>query len=256
MEPKIRDYINEDYLANFLEDTIIKEEEIISKRCNYDGLDRESEMCLEIKTTSNIHDTILEYDYYLVQLLYGMYLSGFKKGILAVYERPSNFSVRFKSERLQVFEVNYDDHLDLMNKILEEIELFKKDLKELKDKGITNKYELVPNEVKEIFKKIEILETQMEQYKVIENEHKSLKKSLYEQMLSAKVFNWKTPNGTSIALINEVKGGEEEVETFDMESFKRDNEELYKQYLVKEIKKKNGKVGFIKITTPKTKEKK
>ena len=74
MEKYIRDYVNflDEYKDDqFYEDTLVKEEDIISIRCNVDG--RNSNTILEVKTTSQIHDNLDDYKYYLVQLLYYMY---------------------------------------------------------------------------------------------------------------------------------------------------------------------------------------
>ena len=63
LEPKIRDYINESEKNKFLEDKVIKED----LRYHSDGFN--GKVVLEIKTTSQIHNSVDEYKVYLVQNL-------------------------------------------------------------------------------------------------------------------------------------------------------------------------------------------
>jgi predicted phage-related endonuclease len=75
MEPKIREYVNRSFKVpfRFKEGKHVREAEDgepIGIRCHTDG--ENQEYILEIKTTSQIYETVDEYKSYLVQLLFYM----------------------------------------------------------------------------------------------------------------------------------------------------------------------------------------
>ena len=74
LEPKIRDYINNKYGTNYKPSQIINGD----LRANTDGLDDSS--VLEVKTTSQLHDSVDKYKVYLVQLLFYMSENGRDNG--------------------------------------------------------------------------------------------------------------------------------------------------------------------------------
>ena len=91
LEPKIRNYINftdeiNGYGGGFEEYKTIKGD----VRCHLDGFNEHE--VLEIKTTSQIHEDINDYKTYLVQLLFYMQTVNVEFGLLAVYERPTDFN--------------------------------------------------------------------------------------------------------------------------------------------------------------------
>ena len=171
IEKYIRNYLNEKYTDEpFKEDTIIKEEEVIDLRCNYDGLN--STTAVEIKSTSKIHNEIREYKYYVVQLLYGMMLGKRNNGILAVYRRNENFEVNFEKERLQVFKININDFKDWVEEIERAIIKFKEDIMKVKKNPFLTEEDLLPVDLSELSEKVVALENQLTSYKQIEKEYK------------------------------------------------------------------------------------
>lgn len=258
MEGKIRNFLNKELETNFIEDTIIKELDngIIDLRCNYDGLDRDNKLCLEIKTTSDTHEKLSEYKYYLVQLLYGMYLAKYDKGYLAVYERPSNMSKRFDKTRLMLFEVKIENHKETMFEILEEIGRFIKDLEELKQSAESETGLSMGKTgiIMKLSNEIEIIEDGLKAFKELKEKRDNLCNELYNAMESYNVDKWVTPNGTTISKIKAVESEIELVEEFDMELFKKENMDLYNKYIKTVAKTKNGKKGYVRVTLKKEKE--
>lgn len=88
-------------------------------RCHTDGFD--GECVLEIKSTSQIYDSVDEYIVYLVQLLLYMAENGVRRGKLAVYERPDDFSPFFEPERLTEYDIVADDYTGLTEQVYSEI---------------------------------------------------------------------------------------------------------------------------------------
>lgn len=136
LEPKIRDYINETTDRKYKEQSLIKG----IFRSNVDGADEDS--ILEIKTTSQIRKTLKGYKTYLVQLLHYMRQYDKQYGLLVVYERPKDFDTNFDERKLQTFEININDHLELVEEINKEIELFMEDLKIVKENPFITEGEL------------------------------------------------------------------------------------------------------------------
>ena len=94
LEPKIRDFINENREDKFVEGKHIDND----IRCHTDGINKE--MVLEIKTTSQMHEKVEDYKVYLVQLLFYMEYTKRNHGKLAIYQRPDDFNEEFDSKRL------------------------------------------------------------------------------------------------------------------------------------------------------------
>lgn len=136
MEKKIRDYINSSTDRKYKEQSLIKG----IFRSNVDGADEDS--ILEIKTTSQIRKTLKGYKTYLVQLLHYMRQYDKQYGLLVVYERPKDFDTNFDERKLQTFEININDHLELVEEINKEIELFMEDLKIVKENPFITEGEL------------------------------------------------------------------------------------------------------------------
>ena len=263
LEPKIRNYINNTFCTNdagFIEGKHTREAEpgeIIGTRIHTDG--ENAEAILEIKTTSQIHETPEEYKLYLVQLLYYMVLTDKAEGLLAVYERPSDLSEVFDPERLQIFTINRYDYKDLIEDIGDAIESFIEDLKKVKENPFITEEELLPVEIPEITKKILAFEYQLQYMKKVEAEIKREKARLKAVMLAASVKTWVTPNGYKITLIPD---GEDKIDTeeyLDIDNLKRDLPELFKPgsdggYLKTRYIEKKGREGYVRITAPKKKE--
>ena len=238
MEPKIRDFINETEKDKYIEDKIIQDD----LRYHSDGFNGKS--VLEIKTTSQIKENIEDYKIYLVQLLMGMQMHGVKKGKLAVYERPKDFNTEFDENRLQTFMIDIANFKDLLEDINFAIEQFRIDLKKVKENPLITEEDLQPKEIVELSNQIVEIENQLQIFKDLETKQKKLKDNLKKAMEEYGIKKWTTPNDTKITLVAD--GEDKEVEVFDEDKFKKDNEELYKKYLEKKIKK--GRSGYVLIS--------
>ena len=113
LEPQIRDYINAVNQTNFVEETYIDEEKAI--RSNVDGIDKEENVLLEIKT----HGANPTMKVYEVQMQLYMYQSGAEVGWLALYQRPKDFDIEFDRNNLRIVEIERDEELiqDILNKV-------------------------------------------------------------------------------------------------------------------------------------------
>lgn len=249
MEPKIRQYINVFFKRDFKEDKLIKDD----VRCHFDGIDKD--MILEIKTTSQVHENILEYKVYLVQLLFYMMYANKQDGMLCVYARPEDFDESFDSDRLQIFTIKLDDYKDLCVEIMESVEQFRIDLKKLKENPFTTEEELINNSVVLLANKVIKLEERLKIYDEIIKERDSLKKELKEAMQNNNIKKWETPNGTKITLVEDTQDKEIEEDYYNEDKFMQENLDLFQAYHnklaeYKDIRKvlKKGRKGFVKIT--------
>ena len=239
LEPQIRDYINAQWSTNFVEGKIING----YLRYHADGVDYDKGMVLEIKTTSVIHESISDYDYYLCQLLMGLEMYGYEDGILAVYKRPEDFNEEFNADNLTIYHIKKTDYIAYIEYIKDEVERFRADWLRLKENPFLTEEEMQPQEIVEVL----ALEAQLEIYKAIEKEYKEAKASLKAGMEKYHIKKWETPNGTKITLVPD--GEPTEKWDFDTDKFAAENAELYKQYLKKVTKK--GKTGYVRITAGK-----
>lgn len=254
MEPEIREHINKSlYPKNpFKEDTIIADD----LRGNFDGINNSS--ILEIKTTSQIYDNVEDYKVYLVQLLFYMQIAKKNKGVLAVYERPENFSEKFNSDNLKIFMVELSNNKELLEEINNAIDRFRTDLEKVKENPFITEEELMPKDLTILANEIVKLEEELALIKPTEEKIKALKEELKIAMENNDVKKWETPNGTQITLVKDGEDEEIEVEIVDVEKFEAENEKLIKDYetkkkeyttIEKQIKK--GRKGYVKITLPK-----
>nr|DAS12516.1 MAG TPA: Exonuclease [Caudoviricetes sp.]DAS16943.1 MAG TPA: Exonuclease [Caudoviricetes sp.] len=242
LEPKIRDFINETlYQKNKFRPNC----KIVGKfRGNCDGENHTS--ILEIKTTSQIHQDVNEYKLYLVQLLKYMEIYEKEKGVLAVYSRPNDFNEEFDNKRLQIFMIDIDNYKDLLKEINEEIDKFLIDLAKLKQNSFLTEEDLLPKDITAQANLVLELERDVIVAKMVLEKYEEEKEKLRLAMVNANVKKWETPNGIKITKIDESK--DYEVDVFDEETFKKENEELYKKYQIKKTKK--GRKGSLKITIP------
>lgn len=252
MEPKIREWFNQ-----FPEEPYKEDKKIIGDiRCHVDGFN--GKKVLEIKTTSHIHTNLEEYKLYLVQLLFYMQHMGVKEGILAIYERPTDFNEEFNEDRLRIFEINIASHLELLEEINQAVDQFRIDLEKVKENPFITEQELVPTDLTELSNKIVALENELAEMKKKEKESKELKAQLKVAMESNNIKKWETPNGVKITLVTDTPDKEIEVEYYDEVEFALNHSELHDKYhntlaMYKKTKKeiKKGKSGYIKITLPK-----
>lgn len=244
MEPKIRDFVNSFYGYDFKEDKIIDG----YYRYHADGVDHEKKTVLEIKTTSTIHENVDDYDYYICQLLFGMQMFGYDKGLLAIYERLEDFNEDLDIEKyFTLYEINMNDYESFLDKINLEVYKFRVDWLKLLDNPFLTEEELQPKELIELADKVLSLESQLLIFKEIEKEYKEAKANLKKGMESYAIKKWETPNGTKITLIPD--GEPTEKWEFDVDAFAKDNDELYRKYCKKVTKK--GKAGYVRITAGK-----
>ena len=243
LEPLIRDYVNETLHRNFAPDVLINGD----FRFNFDGLDKEHNEILEVKTTSQIHEKLDDYKTYLVQLLPYMRSVGAEKGYLAVYERPEDFDETFNPLRLTTYEVLIGDYSDLLQEIDTQVEMFKRDLKKLRENPFITEEELQPTEVVETANKVLALEQQLESMKQLEKELKSAKAELKRLMQENGVKKWITPNGTKITLVPD--GEDTVISAFNEKKFAEEKPDIYAEYL--EDKLKAGRAGYVRVTLPK-----
>lgn len=241
LEPKIRDFINQNREDKFEEGKYIEND----IRCHTDGINKE--MVLEIKTTSQIHEKVEDYKVYLVQLLFYMEYTKRKHGKLAVYHRPDDFNEEFEVERLTQYDIRLTDYKELLEQINKAVEQFRIDLAKVKENPFITEEELLPVDLTELSNKVVALENQLAEMKKTEKQLKELKTQLKNAMESNNVKKWETPNGVKITL---VAGGEDKVvKKFNEDLFKENNLDLWDEYSEEVVQK--GKVGYIKITLPK-----
>ena len=245
LEPKIRDFINFDMFTNFEPDRIIQG----NFRGHMDGFNGEA--VLEIKTTSQLHDSIDEYKVYLVQLLKYMELASVKCGYLAVYARPDDFSTEFDPKRLYLYGVNIETYADLLQEINTEIDRFRADLERLKANPLLSEQDFQPNALVVLSQKVMKFENQLAEMKVIEAELKKAKQALYEEMTKHDVKSWETPNGTKITRVDAVPSKTESVVELDVDTLKKECPDTFERYCRMVEKKTSGKSGYVKITLPK-----
>lgn len=238
MEPKIRQYINTFFHRNFKEDKLEKDD----IRCHFDGICED--MILEIKTTSQIYESVNDYKVYLVQLLFYMMNANMKVGMLAVYNRPVDFNENFDDERLQTYIIELKDYRELSNEINEAVEQFRIDLKKVKDNPFLTEQQLINDSVMHLGNQVVKLEKQLQMYKQITKQYDELKIKLKEAMKKHNLKTWCTPQQTKITLIEDQP--DKVVKKFNEEKFKLENEILYNKYLEDNVQK--GKSGYVKIT--------
>ncbi len=241
LEPKIRDFINENREDKFVEGKFIEND----IRCHTDGINKE--MVLEIKTTSQIHEKVEDYKVYLVQLLFYMEYTKRNHGKLAIYHRPDDFNEEFDSKRLIQYDIRLDDFKKLVEDINKAVKQFRIDLAKVKENPFITEEELLPVDLTELSNKIVALENQLTEMKKIEVQAKELKAQLKSAMENNNIKKWETPNGVKITLVAD--GEDKVVRKFNEQLFKENNLDLWDQYSEDVVQK--GKAGYVKITLPK-----
>lgn len=258
LEPKIRDYVNKTFCnedTSFIEGKHIREatgDEIIGVRIHTDG-ENDNEI-LEIKTTSQIYESVDDYKIYLVQLLYYMVNTDKELGLLAVYERPEDLSEELDPARLHLYNINAENYKDLIEDIGKAIEIFIEDLKKVKDNPFITEEELLPAEIPDITKRILAFEDQLKYMKKVEAEIKSEKARLKRAMEANSVKSWTTPNGYKITLIPDEEDKIIEESYLNTDKLVQEKPDVIKEYTeIRKVEKK-GRSGYIEITEPKGKE--
>ncbi|MDD6905831.1 MAG: YqaJ viral recombinase family protein [Finegoldia magna] len=235
LEPKIREYINAVNGTNFVVDTYIDEERAI--RSNVDGIDKENNILLEIKTHGKNYDQRV----YEAQMQLYMAQIGCEVGWLALYERPENFDTEFDADRLVIKEIERDE--DYIQKILSAIETFWIRCEYLKENPSMTEEEYFSQgteldaqlvELKTIAPKIIAAK---EQIKAYEKREKEIKESLYQSMTENDVKKIETPFFTLTKVFPSIQ------ERFDSKKFKKDYPDAYEKY-TKKVERK----GYVKIS--------
>lgn len=243
MEPKIREHLNLTAGTGFE----FKEYKKVNGdiRCHLDGYNEHE--VLEIKTTSQIHENVGDYKVYLVQLLFYMENVECENGLLAVYERPEDFSEEFDSKRLKLYSIELSNYKDLLEQINKAVDQFRIDLVKVKENPFITEEELLPVDLTELSNKIVVLENQLVEMKKVELQVKELKTQLKVAMEKNNIKKWETPNGVKITLVAD--GEDKIVKKFNEQLFKENNLDLWDKYSEDVVQK--GKTGYVKITLPK-----
>lgn len=243
MEPKIREHLNLTAGTGFE----FKEYKKVNGdiRCHLDGYNEHE--VLEIKTTSQIHENVGDYKVYLVQLLFYMENVECENGLLAVYERPDDFSEEFDSKRLKLYSIELSNYKDLLEQINKAVEQFRIDLVKVKENPFITEEELLPVDLTELSNKVVTLENQLTEMKKVELQVKELKTQLKAAMEKNNIKKWETPNGVKITLVAD--GEDKIVKKFNEQLFKENNLDLWDKYSEDVVQK--GKTGYVKITLPK-----
>ena len=257
MESKIRDHVNSSLISTFVEGKHIMDvpEEWCEHpngmriRCHTDG--EIDDAILEIKTTSQVFDSLDDYQLYLVQILFYMVMTGKETGLLAVYKRPDDMDETFNADNLQIWEIHLTDYHDEVENIKNAVSRFLDDLQKVKSNPFITEDELLPAEIPEITKRIIAFEQQVSRMKELEKKIKDEKDRLKTAMETAGVKKWETPNGYKITLIPDSDDKVEEVTEFNAERFMSEHPELVDEYMEKKKEIKKGKRGYVKITAPK-----
>lgn len=248
MEPKIRDYLNNDRGWDFKEDKRIADDIPIGRRYHADGYSEFMDCVLEIKTTSQMHDDVADYGVYLVQLLFGMEMFDCEDGLLAVYERPEDFNEEFEPSRLHLYPIKASDFKDLQEDMEIAIKAFEDDLVALKENPFLQENELPSRkQIAPVAMEVEKLEMQLVAFKEIEKRCDEAKERLRQAMEENGIRSWRTDNGFKISFVP--KSEDTEVQKFDSKAFEKDHPKLWKQYQTTAVKK--GRKSYVRITLPK-----
>lgn len=243
MEPIIRYHINSWFEASYEPDT--KVEGVFRSNC--DGYDKDNNSILEIKTTSQVHESLEDYKIYLVQILHYMKMWGCEHGRLAVYERPDDFSEELDVERLTVFEVFFADWEDLYNEVAVQINLFLGDLNALKVNPLIEEADL-PSRKPLVIPATNaiVLNERIKYLKELEKEYKDFLDDLYEKMDEVGVKSFEL-NGTKFTRVAPTES--KIVSELDKDLLMRNEPELCEKYMV--LKEKSGRKGHVRVTFPK-----
>ena len=257
MESKIRDYINKEKGSHFAEGKHIVDVPVewnehpngMKIRAHTDG--ECGNIILEVKTTTQIYDDVNDYDYYLVQLLFYMMVTGCQFGLLAVYERPEDMDETFHAENLQTYIINIDDYAGMVSDIKTAVSRFLDDLQKVKSNAFITEEELLPSDITEISKRIIAFEQQIARMKQLEKTIKAEKDRLKTAMETAGVKHWETPSGYKITLVADKDDTTATETTFNAERFMAEHPELVETYMETKTVIKKGKKGYVLITPPK-----
>lgn len=271
MEPIIRNYINDTYNRSFVDDTSRIDGDI---RYHADGWEKSNEWwedegtVLEIKTTGKTFQQpsrpgdfaaerkFLEehYKQYLVQLLVGMRMYHVRLGLLAVYERPSDFSTEFEEFNLDWFTIRAEEWADLYAEIDRALDAFRRDCEKLKanpdldEAGLmgTDMAVLASNAVQAV-RELAVYDAEVKQ---AEKKAKAAKDALYKAMNAADVESWTMKDGTKVTRVKEKP--DTLIDAIDEDLLRDKFPDIAD--VVTTQKMKRGRKGYVLITLPKDEE--
>lgn len=239
LEPQIRSYINAVNGTNFIEETYINEEKKI--RSNVDGIDKEENILLEIKT-HGANPTMRVYE---VQMQLYMFQSGATHGWLALYRRPKDFDTEFNTDSLEIKEIERDE--EQIETILHAIEQFWTRCEFLKREPemTEEEYFSIGTEIDTALVKINELAPRLVEAKAfikeVEAKEKELKVFLYEEMTKGNIKKLETPLLTITRVLPSKST------RFDSKAFKEEHPDLYEEYQTESERK-----GYVRINESQT----
>ena len=264
MEPLIRDYINSVYGTKFREDTNVNEE--LHIRSNCDGIDREQNLLLEVKTNNGKKTDLTEYN---VQIQLYLHQFNIDACLLVQYTRPEDFykgmsfeahntddyfNCEFYPENVKVIKIKRDPKI--IDFLIKEIDLFWKKCDWLKEhpEAVEDMYYTClklgvydQNIYVRTLTNIEKLEAKVAAIKKTEEKLKEEKELLYNIMTVYGFNNIKTDKVT-ITKVNPTV-----MNSFDSTEFKKDHPDLAAKYMKTSDKKGYIKLSFIEAKEDKTK---
>lgn len=247
MEPLIRNYISKKLKCQIAEGKHYLKFSDFPVRIHTDGENAKKQLIVEIKDTSRIYDSIEGYKHYLVQLLFYMSMRDYHHGILAVYERPEDFSVEFDPKRLTLYPVELSDYEELINEIKRSVILFISDLEKVRANPFITQEDLLPGDAEALACRLAEIKEQEEQFKEIQEEKKLVEAKLAELMEQNDIktfdgFGWK------MTRVSGKEGEKKIVQEFNSEVFKVEHPRLWKKYITEVEKVTGGRKTTIKLT--------
>lgn len=117
------------------------------------------------------------------------------------------------------------------------------------------------NELVSLTNQVLAFEDALAEAKKIEENLKTAKEKLKEAMIKNQVTRWEMPNGTKLALVEDIPDEEKNVTYVDVDQFLEENAELHNLYVETRNKYKKtkletikGRKGYVRITLKKDKE--
>jgi len=258
MEPTIRDYINAIQGLNFKEDTIIDEDRRF--RSNTDGIDMDAKILLEVKT----HNGNLDIEYYTPQVQMYLEMFDIEECLLVGYERPTDFytgtdydlengdeyfDLTFDEARISVDVIKRDK--EMWGKICTQVIAFQRGVAALKENPNMSEDEfntlMYGTYIMSLKNEVNRIETALVDFKVLEEQYKTLKDKIYEifDAHGIKTFD------TGLFKITKVDPTVIEKEVLDEKAIKQQEPTIFDKY--KMVKSTNRK-GYIIITKKKEAE--
>lgn len=252
MEPIIRNYVNSVSGCEYAEGKHYLKFNGTDVRIHTDGettQGKKTTKVLEIKTTSQTSDTVAGYKHYIVQLLFYMKMLNAKAGLLAVYERPENFSRELEPERLQLFEVTLGgDFAPIVDEIINALGLFLSDLEKIKANPFLEQADLLSDDETELLNRLLFLRQQEGVLDQIKEERKAIEAKLCDAM---KTNGHKTVDGFGWKVTAVPAGAPKQVEKidFDLDRLRKERPRIFKSYCKSlDTVTKEGRAAYIKLT--------